>query len=104
MNLETQIRCGNSQGRSWIARADQMKLVFLCCILVSIVSGSSVGEISLGSLGDIAVASRVSGSPYPVSQIPKSLFAIDYSQLSASQIVAAETLQGILAQVFFESS
>lgn len=41
---------------------------------------------------------RISGSPYPVSQCPDTLFAVDESNFSDSQLLAIHTLQGIVAQ------
>ncbi len=42
--------------------------------------------------------SRISGSPYPVSRKPDTLFVVDESTLTYTQILTVESLQGILAQ------
>ncbi|NOY79290.1 MAG: hypothetical protein GXO76_15665 [Calditrichaeota bacterium] len=41
---------------------------------------------------------RLPGSPYPVSQSPQRLFVVDDAQFSRAQILAIETLQGVVAQ------
>jgi len=42
--------------------------------------------------------SRIAGSPYPMSARPDTLFIADESQLSYTQTITIESLQGILAQ------
>ncbi len=44
------------------------------------------------------IPSRVSNSPYPVSQTPDKLFVVEDVNFSNSQRITIETLQGILAQ------
>jgi len=41
---------------------------------------------------------RISGSPYPVSQRPDTLFIINESNFTATQLLTIKSLQGILAQ------
>ena len=47
---------------------------------------------------DTLRASRINGSPYPVSQIPDMLYVVDMEYYNADQRLATITLQGMLAK------
>ncbi|MGL1887861.1 MAG: GxGYxYP family putative glycoside hydrolase [Reichenbachiella sp.] len=66
-----------------------MKILFLGCICLI---------VFVESIGAQSVASRLEGSPFPVSQIPDTLYTIKSGELSQGKSVTVMTLQGLLAK------
>ena len=80
--------------------SDSFNVIMAVLSIVAIV-WSSCGQKSniTGSGGGGAYGpERLAGSPYPISKEPDTLFVVDESKLTYTQILTVESLQGILAQ------
>ena len=53
---------------------------------------------STSSFVNAQIPHRITGSPYPVSQTPDTLFVVNLGEYSDSQKLTIQTLQGLLAK------
>ncbi len=70
-------------------------------LIISIIIGFNACKDDVNNVDEgqsFIIPSRISNSPYPVSQTPDKLFVINDGNFSVSQRITIGTLQGILAQ------
>ena len=72
-------------------------ITLVCSMLLILIScKDDVNNVDEGE--NPVIPSRISNSPYPVSQTPDKLFVLNDANFSVSQRITIETLQGIFAQ------
>ncbi len=79
----------------------QSALLFVAVMFILTLMWSSCGQKSNpfnSANSTINQPTRLAGSPYPASHKPDTLFWVDESSMSATQVLTIESLQGILAQ------
>jgi len=75
----------------------RFRLVF-CCLRWKVALATSFASVSVLVASAAGQASRLPGSPYPVSRPPDTLYVLSEGAFTPSQRLTLATLQGLLAQ------